>query len=251
MRSIPADIEPDDADPATAQDTQATGSDFPFEAMNLKVGTRVQVQPPPRLSSERGFVRLIGFVYGQSLLITTPKNAQGMTLQLHDGEELVMRAFSGQNAFAFGCSVQRVCKVPYSYLHLSFPTTVRGTVIRKAPRVRTKISTDVRSLRAGDQKFIGVISNLSAHGALLDAPRNFAEEGDRLVLTFRLKLHDVENNLNLQAVVRAVSDDEKARQAHSSLAHFGLEFADLQPTDQMLLKSMVYQKIIEDPQSMA
>ena len=218
--------------------------------MNLKVGNRVQIQPPPRLSNERGFVRVIGFLHGQSLLITTPRNAQGVALQLYEGEELVMRAFSGQNAFAFACSVLRASKVPYSYLHLSFPQTVRGTTIRKAPRVRTKISTEVRSLRSEEKKFTGVLSNLSAHGALLDAPRNFADEGDRLVLTFRLKLHEVENSLTLQAVVRAAADDEKARQKGSSLAHFGLEFAEMQPTDQMLLKSMVYQKIIEDPQSL-
>jgi c-di-GMP-binding flagellar brake protein YcgR len=34
------------------------------------------------------------------------------------------------------------------------------------------------------------------------------------------------------------------------LAHFGLEFTELQPQDQMVLQSMVYQQMIERPQSL-
>jgi c-di-GMP-binding flagellar brake protein YcgR len=50
--------------------------------------------------------------------------------------------------------------------------------------------------------------------------------------------------------VRAVFDDETLKQSGTSLAHFGLEFVDLQPNDQMILQSMVYQKMIEQPQSL-
>ncbi len=247
---LPLDAEDRDADTAVPAAATAAPGDFPFEAMNLKVGSRLQVQPPARMSSERCFVRLIGHLQGHSLLITAPRTSQGSTLPLAEGDSLVLRAFSGQNAFAFACDVLRVCRVPYNYLHLAFPASVQGTVIRKAPRVRTKISASVRSPRAQGQELTGVISNLSANGALLDGPRNLAQEGDRLTLGFRLRLHDIENTLNVQAVVRAVLSDERLQQSGTSLVHFGLEFVDLPAHDQMLLKSMVYQKIIEDPQSM-
>jgi c-di-GMP-binding flagellar brake protein YcgR len=223
--------------------------DYPFEAMQLKVGNRLQVQPPPRISMDRSFVRLIGYLQNHSLLITAPKNALGATLPLAEGDTLVLRAFSGQNAFAFACDVQRVCRMPYNYLHLAFPASVQGTMIRKAPRVRTKIGVSVRNGRTQNRELIGVISNLSANGALLDGPRDMAQDGDRLSLGFRLKLHGIDNSLNVQAVVRAVLTDEKLEQSGTSLVHFGLEFVDLAPQDQMVLKSMVYQKMIEDPQS--
>jgi len=223
---------------------------FPFEAMNLKVGTRLQVQPPANVSAERCFVRLIGYLPGYSLLITAPKNSAGASLKFAENDALVLRAFSGQNAFAFVCDVQRVCRVPYSYLHLSFPATVQGTVIRRAPRVRTKISADIRTRSTG-QELAGVISNLSANGALLDGPRSLADEGEQLTLSFRLRLHGIENSLTVQAVVRTVLNYKNLEQSATSLVHFGLEFVDLSPQDQMILKSLVYQKIIEDPQSMA
>lgn len=237
----------DAKDPASNANTPGA---FPFEAMQLKIGNRLQVQPPERISTERCIVRLIGYLPGYSLLITAPKTATGGSLPLAESDTLVLRAFSGQNAFAFACNVQRVCRAPYHYLHLGFPDTVQGTVIRKAPRVRTKIGANVSGANATAQALTGVISNLSANGALLDGPRHLASEGDTLTLSFRLRLHGIDNQLSLQAVVRAIMRDETLEQSGTSLVHFGLEFIELQPHDQMLLKSMVYQKIIEDPQSM-
>jgi c-di-GMP-binding flagellar brake protein YcgR len=230
--------------------TNAAQSSFPFEAMSLKVGDRLQAQPPKKVSAERCFVRLIGYLQDLSMLITTPATVNSVRLQLMEGDQLVMRVFSSQNAFGFACDVQRVCKLPYSYLHISFPKEVQGTVIRKAARVKTKIIVKVGTEQAGGANLTGVISNLSANGALMDGPRKMAETGDSIRLTFRLKLHNIEADLSLVAIVRAVFDDETLKQSGTSLAHFGLEFVDLQPNDQMILQSMVYQRMIEHPQSL-
>ena len=231
-----------------ASSTNAPQSSFPFEAMNLKVGDRLQAQPPTRVSAERCFVRLIGYLKDLSMLITAPTTFNNVRLQLIEGDRLVMRVFSSQNAFGFACDVQRICKLPYNYLHISFPEKVQGTVIRKAARVKTKITVKVHTEQEGGADLTGLISNLSANGALLDGRRNMAKTGDSIRLTFRLRLHNIEANLSLVAIVRAVFDDETLRQSETSSAHFGLEFVDLQPNDQMLLQSMVYQQMIEHPQ---
>lgn len=239
--------------PATTAESSANtpqGS-YPFEAMNLKVGDRLQAQAPAKVSTERCFVRLIGYLQGQSLLVTIPKTTNGIPLQLIEGDQLVMRVFSSKNAFGFACDVQKAYKLPFSYMHISFPKEVQGTLIRKAARVRTKIIAKIRTEQAGSPELTGILSNLSANGALLDGRRDMAKAGDQLRLEFRLKLHNIETNLSLTAVVRAVIEDEALKQSGTTLAHFGLEFVDLQPNDQMLLQSMVYQKMIEDPQSLA
>ena len=238
-------------DPTTPESsTNASQSSFPFEAMSLKVGDRLQAQPPTKVSAERCFVRLIGYLQDLSMLITTPATVNSVRLQLMEGDQLVMRVFSSQNAFGFACHVQRVCKLPYSYLHISFPKDVQGTVIRKAARVKTKIIVKVRTEQDGGANLTGVISNLSANGALMDGLRNMAAVGDSIRLSFRLKLHNIEADLSVLAIVRAVFDDETLKQSGTSLAHFGLEFVDLQPNDQMMLQSMVYQQMIEHPQSL-
>ncbi|APW43732.1 flagellar brake protein [Rhodoferax saidenbachensis] len=228
----------------------ASQDTFPFDAMNLKVGDRLQAQVPANVSTERCSVRLIGFMPGLSILVTAPVAADGTRLQLMEKDVLIMRVFSSQNAFGFACDIQRVCKLPYNYLHLSFPKEVQGTVIRKSARVRAKIIAKVFLERAADTELAGIISNLSANGALLDARRNTAEVGDVMRLNFRLKLHNIETTLTLRAAVRAVIEDEALKQSGTTLAHFGLEFVDMQPNDQMLLQSMVYQKMIEQPQSL-
>jgi hypothetical protein len=238
--------------PSTPRESSASAAQnsFPFEAMNLRVGDRLQAQPPTKVSSERCFVRLIGYVHDLSMLITTPATLNSVRLQLIEGDQLVMRVFSSQNAFGFACDVQRACKLPYSYLHISFPKEVQGTIIRKAARVKTKIIVKVGTQREGTTDQTAVISNLSSNGALLDGRRTMAEVGDSIQLTFRLKLHNIEAQLSLLGLVRAVFDDEKLKQSGTSLAHFGLEFVDILPNDQMLLQSMVYQKMIEQPQSL-
>jgi hypothetical protein len=95
-----------------------------------------------------------------------------------------------------------------------------------------------------------VISNISANGALLDGRRNLADLGDIVQMKFQIKLHNVEIPLTLRATVRAVFGEETPAVGAVPLAHFGLEFTELQPQDQMVLQSMVYQQMIERPQSL-
>lgn len=222
---------------------------FAFDAMNLKVGDRLQVQPPTTVSSDRSPVKLIGYLLDQSMLITAPTTADAVPMQLMPGDQLIMRVFSGQNAFGFACDVQRVCRLPYGYLHTSFPKKIQGTVIRKAARVKTKIIVKVRLENGDATEHTAVISNLSANGALLDGRRTMAQEGDTLRINFKLKLHNIEAELSLACLVRTVFDDEALKQSGTTLAHFGVQFVALEPNDQMLLQSMVYQHMIEKPQS--
>ncbi len=103
------------------------GSQFTFDDMKLNAESRLQLEPPKQLGSERILVKVIGYLRGVSLLVTAPAAANGARLQLIEGERVVTRSFSGQNAFAFACTVERVCKLPYEYLHLSFPDVIEGS----------------------------------------------------------------------------------------------------------------------------
>ena len=229
----------------------AQQSTFPFEAMKLKVGDRLQLQPPAALSPERFIVRLIGFLNNVSLLVTAPVDTRGMRLQLVEDEELVVRVFSSQNAFGFPCSVRKISKLPFDYLHLSFPTQVQGMIIRKAPRVRTRIIAAVTTGKEGEDSASAIISNLSANGALLDARRNLADKGSTIKLSFRINLHNMDAYLTVNAAIRAVFADEATEQESTGLIHHGLEFVNLPPNDSVILQSMVYQQMIERPHTVA
>jgi len=233
-------------DEASAPDDDTQNGSYTFEAMKLKVGDRLQIQPPARFSSDAVFVRLIGYVNTLSLLVTSPREANGLRLLLVENDKLDVRVFSSQNAFGFTATVSKIIKIPFEYLHLSFPDEVKGMVIRKAPRVKTRIICSVIAQQSGDVSLPGMLVNLSATGALLDSRR--AIKGS-VKLVFRVTLHAIEVILTLNAVVRAQFTDETPAGGTPIFFHHGLEFVDLQPNDKLILQSLVYQQMIEKPQT--
>lgn len=223
---------------------------FTFDAMKLKVGDRLQLQPPQQLSGERYVVRLIGYLNNVSLLVSSPFE-NGLRLGLMEGEKVVVRVFAAQNAFGFSSTVDKICKIPFDYLHLSFPREVQGMVIRKSPRVRTRlIATIGNANQNGTENASGLISNISATGALLDARRSLGSKGDVLRMAFRVNLHKIDAYLSITAAIRAIFADE-ATDAHGApLIHHGIEFVDLQPNDSVILQSLIYQQMIEQPNTL-
>ncbi len=220
---------------------------FTFDDIKLKVEDRLQLEPPPHLVRERFLVKVIGFLRGVSLLVTTPITANGLRLQLLENEKVVMRSFSGQNAFAFVCTVIRINKSPFEYLHLSFPENIQGVVIRKAPRVKTHIIAAVQCGSGEQEQISALISDVSANGASLEAKQQLGYKGDILHLVFRVQLHNIEALLSLKGEIRGVLSADTSDASKSALICHGIEFQDLQPNDQVIIQSMIYQQMIENP----
>jgi len=222
---------------------------FTFDDMGLKAESRLQLSPPPQLSHERFPVWVIGFLRDQILLITTPVEANGIPLPLLEGEVVVMRSFSGLNAFAFASTIERVCKLPYEYLHLSFPDVIEGIVIRKVPRVKTNINATVKNSTARDsgESISACIADIGANGAALDAKYRLGSEGDTLNLAFRVHLHNVDALLSIKGLIRAVFSCQTTETVEPDLVRHGIEFQDMQPNDSIILESMIYQQLIENP----
>lgn len=222
---------------------------FTFEEMKLKIGDRLQIQPPARFAMDRVIVRLIGYVSGLSVLVTAPREANGLRLQVVEGDDLVVRVFTSQNAFGFSATVDKVVKIPFEYLHLSFPSEVRGVLIRKAPRVKTRLVCSVTREETGEQHVSGILVNISAKGALLASRTPIGQKGGTVRVAFRVNLHSIETLLSISAIVRAQFVDESSASGKSHLINHGLEFINLQPNDTLILQSMIYQQMIEQPQT--
>jgi c-di-GMP-binding flagellar brake protein YcgR len=235
---------------AMLADIPETG--FSFQDMRLRVGDRIQLQPPATVSQERYIVRLIGYLENATLLVTMPLE-NGLRVPLRENDKIVARVFTSQKAFGFTSTVERVCKIPYDYLHLSFPYAIQGSVIRKSPRVRTKIITSIARPEETDEskRQSGLIVNLSADGALVRARQPVAEKGQLLRLAFRVNLHSVDAFLTVNAVVRSLFRDENGEGGGAPMHNHGLQFQDLKPNDSVILQSMIYQQMIEQPQTIA
>lgn len=251
---------PSQADSGTSKETSreldaalAGGNEgkFGFTDMHLRVGERIQVQPPANVSSERYVVKLIGYVDKVSVLVTAPYE-NGLRVPLRENDTLVARIFSAQKAFGFSTSVERVCKIPYDYLHLSFPEHVQGSVVRKSPRVKTKIIASISTpeATAGDRAS-GMIVNLSADGALVKARQPLAANGGMLALAFRVNLHNVDAYLTINAIVRSAFGDDARGEDGAPMFSHGVQFQGLAPNDSVILQSLIYQQMIEQPHTLA
>jgi len=237
--------------PAKPAGDKKNGNEYSFEDMKLKVEDKLQLEPPAQLARERFLVKVIGFLKGSSLLVTTPITANGLRLQLMEGEKVVMRSFSGQNAFGFACTIERIIKIPYEYIHLSFPNKIQGIVIRKAPRVRTRIIATVQGNKPGVmEQMSALISDISANGVSLDSKQLLGDKGDTINLAFRLNLHNIDAYLTVKGVIRAVINADSADASKPALIRHGLEFQELQPNDSVVLQSMIYQQMIENPHNL-
>ena len=217
-----------------------------FADIKLKIGDRLQVQPPPAIDKERRLVRLIGYVPNRSLIVTPPQ-ADCLNLLLSEDDAMIIRVFTGHSAYGFPTTVLKVCHYPYDYVHLAFPQVIQKLVIRKAVRVRVQIIASVQNPSLGDP-VAGMILDLSATGALITTRQDLGKVGDTLYLKFRLKSNMIEADLALQGVIRGVAniiDDAESfatgQEGPVDLKfRYGVEFFDLSVIDAATLKNAIF-----------
>lgn len=207
-----------------------------FLGMGLKVGDRMQLDPPAKITGGARVVRLVGYTEDRSLLVSMPdeKNWSG---SLIEGDTVLIRTFSGRKAFSFNTRVLRRAVSPYEYLHLEFPSAVSSRRIRRAERVRTDIAVQ---LKGADARAVRV-TNLSATGAELRGSAAAGEVGESLSFTLPLKLHFVDIEVQCEGTVR------NAHSLPDGGVACGVEFAELDNQSWIMLRSYVYQHLLDSP----
>lgn len=216
---------------------------YQFEDMRLKVGDRLQVQLPNTVSQDRQIVKLIGYVDSVCLLVSAPSGA-GFLKSLVEGDRIVVRIFSGQGAFGFVCFLDRIIRLPFEYLHLSFPREIQGLMIRKAPRVKTEIEVKVDT---SSGKVDAFVANLSATGMSLRSQAQLGAKGDEISFTLPLALYDVKTELKLRGKIRAITSIplEGGGEEHQ----VGMELVDVRPEETLILQSVVHHELAKNPYS--
>ncbi len=216
---------------------------YQFEDMRLKAGDRLQIQLPASVTQDKQIVRLIGYLDKQCLLITAPAGL-GPQKPLREGDQIISRVFLGQGAFGFASFVDKIIRLPFEYLHLSFPKEIQGLMIRKAPRVKTEISATVEN-SSGNTEI--QVSNLSATGMSLNSATALGAKDEDLSITLPLDLYDVKTELRLRGKIKAVipAPGEGKGAEH----RYGVEFVGLQPNETLILQSVVHHELAKNPYS--
>ena len=210
-----------------------------LDEIKLGIGDALQIQIQVEQSEIRYYVKLIGYLKGKSVLVTAPQ-LEGSLCYIKEGQSFIVRFFSVKNAYAFTTSVIKAANVPFPHLHLSYPSQVRGLVVRSGERVGVRIICTVSV--PDDAKTVampGLLTNISVGGALLSAKKKLGAKNDLLTVKFRVFIRDIEFFMVIDATICSLLMEDSGETLH------GLCFAGLPNDMAIALTAYVYQTIAE------
>ena len=196
-----------------------------LDQIKLNIGDPIQLQFQSDMEQSRCFVTLIGYLEGQSVIVTTPI-INGSIVLVREGQDFVIRLFSGKSAYAFTSTARRVTNTPYPHLHLSYPKDVRGLVVRGNSRERINIICHAAT--EGGRGHACVARDISIGGALIAVAEKLGEVGDPIILKLRVKVRDAEHLLALKCRIRSVNASRLLVNETPSVLH-GLSFEGEDP----------------------
>ena len=243
---------PDDLPEAGNDPDAQIGSRLSSGPLGLQVGTLLHVKAPGE-SSRAAASRLIGFIE-QGLFVTWP-TLGGRELNLTAGENLLLRGFSGHAIHSFTSTITAVCRSPFRYLVLSAPAQTEQMPVRRAARVPTRLAaylienlddegqagTDVGvDARMGEGLArLGLLSDLSTGGALVQTSSPAPAVGQKIRLRFHLRTASLDAEVTIDGTVRSspVQDDDE-------FPAFGVAFDALGERELTLLQCFIYEQLL-------
>jgi c-di-GMP-binding flagellar brake protein YcgR len=189
-------------------------------------------------STVRYTVRLIGYVKNGTIFVSAPMVDNKLEF-VRDGQTFVVRAFSGQKAYAFAAHAVKSVHAPHPYLHLSYPKSLRCTVVRNGARAEVNIAATL-SLGQPERVSAATLSDLSVGGASGILKQPFGEKGDAGKIRFKVNAVGQDETLDLKVVLRSVAPSESG----DGFKH-GFEFMEVSPHDRLILSAFVHQTLAD------
>lgn len=211
---------------------------------NLRVGAALQLQVAGDANARRYTVKVVGYVPGVSLLVTTPE-IDGKVQIIRDGQMFNARVLQGESAMAFSSRVLSSCATPFPYLHLSYPREVETIVVRNAQRTMANIPVLARNTKDPDEsgyQHDAVLEDLSTTGARLTSRRPLGSTGDNLYLIFDIQVAGGKDMLGIFAEIRSCKPNEEG----DDIEFFhGLRFRSLIRIQKLLIHSWVMERLVD------
>ena len=225
---------------------QQSKEQLQFDELRFPVGETVRLEL--RSPKARYSVFYIGHLRGRSLLLSMP-HKKGKTLSLPDGASVTVRLIASNRACAFSSRIQRSQMTPFPMLCLDYPTSVEAVLVRKAPRVGARLIVSLDEIEEGS---LGggwprqaMCSDISLHGARLEAGDMLGEIGEQVYITARMKVGEVDQLLLTRCVIRNLEDLEDPYTGSYRIIH-GVEFVDMDEESQLTLSGFVFQQMLKE-----
>ncbi|MFC1602148.1 flagellar brake protein [Pseudomonadota bacterium] len=189
---------------------------------SLSVGTLLHLQPTTQNPEGSFDVQLIGYMPGESLLVSQPINNTA-AVKLIAGAAYQARIISGDSTYAFETEVIRVCDQPYQYMHLRFPKGVQGVTLRRAQRTQINESQLTLNMQDGLTSLSVKMLDISPLGACLISEHPLGKVGDFFCIDVHHK--STADTLAFPCTIRHIN---KASVKETGPAYYhGVEFSRL------------------------
>ncbi len=218
-----------------------------FEQIQLKVGQKMQfslVTPskPINESNARSYITtVIGYVPEIALITSMPLSDSLVGDPLIEGDQIHVRLFSGQSAYSFAASVDKIIKYPFKYIHLSFPENISSQNIRKSRRIRCHIPGQSADAH---KKIELTVTDISVSGAGIESPLPLGSLSSEIRLSFTVAILDEAIPIVVKGVIRSAKPMNKNG---TKIICSGIEFIELEKKQQTALRHFIYQEIVERP----
>ena len=213
--------------------------------LELSIGDALQLQFVADETKRRYYSKVIGYLEGQSVLITTPR-IEGKTIIVRDNQIVVVRMMTGNQVYGFNTRVLQSCLKPYPYVHMAYPQELEKVVVRKSRRVETRLNAtvDVYSERVSDPETVEVLLiDISTSGALVIAEKPLGRVGEMFSITANIGVANVNETVTIPSIIRNVRDVEEKE---GEIAYYhGVEFQLLEQHEHFVLHGFVYEQLFK------
>ena len=215
--------------------------------LELDFGDVLQMQFLPDESQLRHYVRVIGYLPNQSILVTTP-HVNGKIMLVRESQRVAVRTMAKGNIIAFTGSVLRSCARPYPYLHISYPTDLQTLALRKSQRINFTGIAEVREnpppsdSQGSPQTYQVYIQDMSTTGALLISEQRFGQIKSLLSMRMNLHVAGGDERFATIAIVRNIRERTN-EQSHLEYL-YGVEFKTVDRRDVILLHAFINEQIV-------
>ncbi|MFB9884913.1 flagellar brake protein [Balneatrix alpica] len=216
-----------------------------LEELGLHIGDPLYIETLSPVT--RYVVRLIGYISGQSMLVTAPLS-QGRAIMLKEGKPLKVKLLADNKVCGFSTQVLKPCLTPFNYLHLAFPKELDVLEYRKATRINLRliVSLDeiVEHSMPGRWPRPAICTDISTTGARISSNEPLAEIGQSLYMTARLSIAGVEQVVRVPLLIRnrTLEEDEGGQVIY----HHGTEFdGELDEETKVTVTGFVYEQMLK------
>jgi c-di-GMP-binding flagellar brake protein YcgR len=218
---------------------------------NFNIGTRVQLHTQRDTGTVEHFSSLIGFVKDEFLMVKCPM-VRNTPFIHHDGEQVLVRAFTGTTIYSFDSIVIRTLLSPLYYMHLEYPQAIRSSALRAELRIKVGATAELayKDLTGGNVINQATLVDLSLSGARI-ASGELISIGGNVQLSFAVQSDGLEHVVRAKAVVRSVNRKPAIHSDDRDTFSYGLQFHSLDPEDQAAIRLLTYETLLSNRQNIA